>query len=437
MRRMGLSERLLAYLHGRGIFVCAHMISVHGPLTERDLAHGLRALQMRHPLLRVHLPRKGADFVEAGTAPIELRPLTREDPDHWQRVFEEQLATPLPYGDRPLLRVTWLRDASGHKHDLVLGSNHVIVDGAAGATIYCDLLTACMRSIDGQVTLDESLDVMPPLDELLPRSSKEPKEKRRFEPARIMTIDRAARVVKRRSRTFFRAFDADQTTQLAARARAHGVTLNGVLCAAALKAARSVEDADRELTLSTNVSLRDILEAPVPAEHLGSYISSVSTHHRVESASEIWSLARETRAAIKRAVDNAEYLPPRRDKFGWFEKFVFGFLAPRWRAGRLQALNVTNVGRIPFSTRFGPLTAKAFYVGSSQHVLGSSMQVAVQTLGGAIFATFVYADPVLSPVRAAGFVEAFDGELRRVLDETTQAGESREPVAFSESPVLR
>ncbi len=423
MRSMGLSERLLSYLHGRGIFVCGHVIRLQGPLTERDLSHGLRALQMRHPLLRVHLPDKGADFVEAGTAPIELRALRREDTDHWQRIYEEQLATPLPYGDRPLLRVTWLRDASGHEHDLVLGSNHVIIDGASGAAIYHDLLSACMRSIDGQTTLDASLQVLPPVDDLLPPSSQDPQEKRPFKPGSIMTIDRPVRVGKRRSRVFFRAFDADETAFLVGQARAHGTTLNSVLCAAALKAARSVESADCELTLSTNVSLRDMLAAPVPTEHLGSYISSVTTHHRVESESDIWSLARESRAAIKRAIDGAEYLPPRRDRFGWFEKLMLGILAPRWRAGRLQALNVSNVGRIPFPTRFGPLTATAFYAGSSQHVLGSSMQLAVQTLGGAAFATFVYADPVLSPQRAAGFVEAFDGALRRILD-TARAGES-------------
>jgi hypothetical protein len=416
---MGTSERLLAYLHRRGIFVVAHAIRVQGPLTERDVTNGLRALQERHPLLRVHLPDARADFVEAGTAPIELRPLVRDNPDHWQRMFEEQLARPLPYGERPLLRVTWLRDVSGQEHDLILGSNHVIVDGGGGAAIYRDLLTACMRSLDGQRLLDERLEMLPPLDELLPRSAGQRKEKRGFEVARIMTIDRAAPVAKRRSRALFRVLDADRTAHLAARARDQGATLTGVICAAALKAARSVESEDREFTLSTNVNLRDLLEPPVSAEHLGSYISSVSTHHRVESATEFWALARETRAAIKAAVDNVDYLPPRRDKFGWFEKLILGFVAPRLRGGRIQALNVTNMGRIHFPTEFGPLTAKAFYAASAQHVLGSSMQVAVHTLGGALFTAFVYADPILLPGRAADFVEAFDAQLRWVLDQTS------------------
>lgn len=435
MRSMGLSERLLAFLHGRGIFVVVHAIRVHGPLTERDLSFSLKALQARHPLLRVHLPREGADFVEAGTAPIELRALLRENPDHWQRLYEEQLATPLPYGDRPLLQVTWLRDASGLEHDLVLKSNHVLVDGAAGGTIYNDLLSGCMRSIQGATAIDASLAEMPPLDDILPPPSTGPAEKRPAEVSKIMKIDRRAGVKKRRSRVLFHVFDAQRTARLAEIARAHGVTINGVLCAAALAAARRVENADGELTLSTNVSLRETFATRIPLQHLGSYISSVSTHHRFDSRSDLWSLARETRDAIKRAIDNAEYLPAYRRKFGRFEKFVLGFAGPRWRSGRLQALNVTNVGRIPFPAQYGPLTVTAFYAGSSQHVLGSSMQAAVQTLGGTLFTTFVYADPILSPERARNFVDEFDGALRQALADPALAGENPRPLGLRQSSV--
>jgi hypothetical protein len=411
VRRMGTSERVLDYIYRLGIFVVAQVVRLNGPLTERDLVNALAALQNRHPLLRVHLPNARSDFVESGTEPIELRPVLRESADHWQRAYAEQIHAPQPYGRRPLVRVTWLRDAAGQEHELITSGSHIVLDGAAGTAYYRDLLSACARSIEGASAFGETLETVPALDELLPRWARERKKVQRFDPARIMSIDRAARPAKRCSRVQFRAVDADRTAQLVERARAHGVTLTSVLNAAALKAARSVEADDCELTVSTNVSLRHILEPPVAADHLGSYVSAVSTHHRVEQASDFWALARENADAVTRAVDAGEHLDAYRAKFGRLEKFVLRFFAPRFRAGRIQALNVTNMGRVPYPTQFGPLRATGFYIGSSQHILGSSMQVGAQTLGGTLCVTFVYSPPILAPARAAAFIDAFEREL--------------------------
>lgn len=424
---MGTSERVLDYIYRLGIFVVAQVIRLNGPLTERDLVNGLAALQHRHPLLRMHLPTAGSDFIEAGTEAIEIRPVLRENAEHWQRAYEEQIAAPQPYGRRPLVRVTWLRDATGQEHDLITSGSHVVLDGAAGTVYYRDLLSACARSIEGGSAFGETLEVVPALDELLPRWASERKKVQRFDPARIMSIDRAAPPAKRSSRVQFRVVDADRTAQLVEQARAHGVTLTSVLSAAALKAARSVEADDCELTVSTNVSLRHLLEPPVSADHLGSYVSSVSTHHRVEQASDFWALARENADAVKRAVDAGEYLDAYRAKFGWLEKFVLRFFAPRFRAGRIQALNVTNMGRVPYPTQFGPLRATGFYIGSSQHILGSSMQVGAQTLDGTLCATFVYSPPILAPARAAAFIDAFECELEGAIGDTIQARQDAKP----------
>jgi hypothetical protein len=43
------------------------------------------------------------------------------------------------------------------------------------------------------------------------------------------------------------------------------------------------------------------------------------------------------------------------------------------------------------------------------------MQVAVQTLGGAMCFAFVYADPILRPAHGEEFVEAFEAQLRGAL----------------------
>jgi hypothetical protein len=413
---MGATERLLHDMHTWGTFVLGHAARISGPLTETVVRQALAAVQRRHPLLRVHVPAAGRDYVSDGTGLVPLRVVERDAEDRWRRVFEEELNAPIPYGAHPLIRAVLVTDGVSPDHELVLISSHAIIDGAAGVSLLRDLLNACVAAHEGRADRDETLETVAPLEALIPAWMAEKRVRPRFRVSGILPIDRGVAPAKRRSRVLFRVVDAEQTARLSAKSRQEGCTVNAALCAAGLRACREVGREDRALGLSTNVSLRERLVPPVGIDHLGTYISSVHTHHRVASGSDFWSLAREVKDAIARAIERVEYLE-NVDTIRWgaVARWVARHLLPRIRFGRLHALNLTNVGRIPYAAEFGPFRVEAYFAASSQHRVGSSMQVAVQTLGGAMCFAFVHADPILLPARGEQFVEAFEAQLRGAL----------------------
>jgi hypothetical protein len=414
---MAPTERLLHDMHTSGTFVVGHAARISGPVTETTVRRALAVVQHRHPLLRVHVPEGGRDFVSDGTGPVPLRVVARDSEDHWQRVFEDELNAPIPYGAHPLIRAVLLTGGPSPDHELVLISSHAVIDGAGGVTLLRDIMNACVEAHEGRTSPGESLELIPPLEACLPAWMYEKRVRPRFKVAGILPIDRRVAPSKRKSRVLLRVVDAAQTARLSAKCREQRCTVNAALCAAGLRACRVVAgDHDQEFGLSTNVSLRERLTPPVAIDHLGTYISSVLTHHRVATRSEFWPLAREVKDAIALAVERVEYLA-NVDAILWgsVARLVARHLLPRMRAGRLHALNVTNVGRIPYSPEFGPFRVESYFAASSQHRVGSSMQIAVQTLGGAMCIAFVFADPILLAARGEQFVEAFEAEVRRAL----------------------
>jgi NRPS condensation-like uncharacterized protein len=414
---MGPTERLLHDMHTCGTFVLGHAARISGPVTESIVRQAFDAVQRRHPLLGVHVSGVGHDFVSDGTGPVPLRVVARDSEDRWQRVFEDELNAPIPYGAHPLIRAVLLTDGRSPDHELVLISSHAIIDGAGGVTLLRDLMNACVAAHEGRRNPDESLEPVPALEALLPAWMYEKRVRPRFKVSGILPIDRRVAPSRRRSRVLFRVVDRQEVARLSAKCREQECTVNAALCAAGLRACCEVGRGDQELGLSTNVSLRERLTPPVAVDHLGTYISSVHTHHRVASRSEFWSLAREIKAAIGLAIERVEYLENVDTiRWGGVARLVARHLLPRMRAGRLHALNLTNVGRIPYEAEFGPFRVAAYFAASSQHRVGSSMQVAVQTLGGAMCIAFVYADPTLLPARGQQFVEAFEAQVRGALE---------------------
>ena len=448
-RRMGPCERFLQGLYAQGIFVTLSGLLISGPLDERILRQALAVIQRRHPLLRVHVPRPGHDFVTEGTEPIPFRVVQRDSPDRWKMAIEEELNRANPCGRHPLIRLVWVTDRQSTEHEILMVMSHAIGDGITTLLLVYDFLNACQAALEGTSNLTESLESLPPMEALIPRWMKEKQTKVPQKAAGILPIDQKASPSKRRTRILFRVIDAQFTKRLAARCREQGGTVHGALCAASLKACRALDTDDRELGLSTNINLRDWLEPPVPFFHVGTYISSVTTHHLATPASDFWALAREVNSAVSQAIERVQYLDVDQLKkwekssrvslwfWGKIMRFATRFVVPRIRAGRLQALNVTNMGRVPYSLQFGPFKVKAAFGTSSQHLMGSSMQVSVGTFGGAMCFAFTYAEPILRPARAGQFIEAFECELRRAIgdetaEESLQALDARSEPAAAE-----
>ncbi len=71
-------------------------------------------------------------------------------------------------------------------------------------------------------------------------------------------------------------------------------------------------------------------------------------------------------------------------------------LFPHRNEGQLYDVNISNSGRFELARDYGPLRLNELYMLSSQHVVGSTLQLAVVSLQRELFVAFSWANPLLS-----------------------------------------
>jgi hypothetical protein len=147
-RAMGMLEHAFDCMHHMGTFVVLQIVRIDGALGEPTLRRALDAVQSKHPLLRVHVTGPGGIFEAEGTERIPLRVVARDSADRWRAEGLEELHRPIAYGAKPLLRVVWVGDE--HGGELLLVSNHAILDGVAAVVVVRDVLDLCARIDAGE-----------------------------------------------------------------------------------------------------------------------------------------------------------------------------------------------------------------------------------------------------------------------------------------------
>jgi hypothetical protein len=416
---MGLAEAIFDHLHRRGAFMIMQAVKLEGRLEEDAMRAALAALQRRHPLLRCHVAQPGA--FEPGAEPIELELLPRRDADHWQEVTEHQVHRPLPLGPLPQVRVTWLRDTDGARSELVIASNHALLDGASAATLLRELLAHA-----GALTLGDAPPALPPQPPQPPIEQvlrPPPVQWPSWQPPACLRPEAAASPGARRSRLRYGELDADTTGALAVRARERGTSVHGAICAAMLLAIRQTESA-RRLTLSTNVSLRPETSPRIGDEHMGSYVSALITNHQIGAATAFWPLACEVKAELARRHAAGEHILRWRGRLGRLGRSALA-LAPHIANGRWQALNVTNPGKLDLPTTYGSVKLLAYYGFAGQALVGADVQLCVMTLAGTLGYSLQYVEPLMSSATAARVELRFRDALTRAArgDADLTAGE--------------
>ena len=411
-RAMGMLEHGFDCMHHIGAFVIVQIACLDGALGEATLRRALDALQLMHPLLRVHVRGPGGIFEARGTEPIPLRVVERDGPEGWRSEALAQLHQPIPYGRHPLLRAVWIRGADNG--ELILVSNHAVLDGAAGVVLVRDLLDLCAR-VDGGEALPPAAAAavsVPPIDQCLPEQAHGPKPKFMLPP--LLPVDTPARAAERRSHVEYFSVARETMRGVQERCREEGTTVNGAICAAALLAVRSALTGDREVSLQSQVGVRGALVPPVSEDTIGCFISGVTTVHKAVETVSFWELAREVRQSVAAAVERGDHLTILEGRFTALHAFAVRHLGPRFLYGRTAALNVTNAGRLDVPLVYGPRRLRELYAGASQHVLGSTIQIAAWTLGGTMFASCTHVEPLLSDAHAQQVVREFELLVARV-----------------------
>lgn len=278
---------------------------VKGELTGTMLKEAVRKVQGRHGLLRarIKVDEQGDPwFTTEGSQEIPVVVVPRQSDGDWIKIHSAQMREPYEFESRPAVRIVLAQSPT--MSEVIILCHHMICDGLSLAYLARDLLDHLGDPEAERKVLPApepiNLDNIP--GEVAPSGlvrffinrikKKWSEELVSFDQADYQALNRA----------YWSAFQheiipveltEDETTALAARCRAQGVTVNSALLAAftgALEAALGPEP-HRKKTVSA-VSLRERLPNP-PGEGLGYYAQGVEVKFTYNQGKAFWDNARD------------------------------------------------------------------------------------------------------------------------------------------------
>lgn len=418
-RPLGSFETAAALSHDVAAFLAVTAVELQGDVSPRAVTEALRALQARHPLLRVRIvhDRGRWSFGAMTGGVIPLRVVEDRAPGAWQALVEEEMNRRLDAAAGPLLRCTYLagRDSSW----IILAFHHAILDGVSGARMLEDLLRLCGSPDHAAPAVDVPLP--PPLDALFParfRGWRRAWLTSSFLARQIADEIRCSRAVPPapavegpgRSRFLPVIVPREVAAALTRRAREQRIGLNAVLLAALLLSAWRWVHGGRPAPLRgfSFADLRRYLDPPVPLDAPGCYISPMGVMLPPPIPPEPWTLARQVYVAIDRAAR-------RGDKFA-----AAALLGPMMRiATRLgrRSRATAAVSYLPaprLDGVHGGVEVRRLVAGVSNgpNPVAADFSVVAVLFGGELTCGLSYCDRDVDPGTARGAAGEFEHLLR-------------------------
>jgi hypothetical protein len=403
VRPLGSLESFLANTHDRvgGSALCVSVVELEGRADPAAARAALRALVMRHPLLRARLERRDGAwwFVSDEAGPdAERLPLTfRTCPDvgEWQRVFDAEIDRSMPSAG-PLWWATVLVD--DRRTAFVLTRHHVIADGRSIDAIIRQFIDAHNAIVEGRTVDDRPFPVREPVERLLAAT----REAATAAPPPPSPITKAARwrfeqqapLAERRTRLIWRVLDPPATEQFVRRCRAEGATVGSALIAIAVATAKVLPTHDDALSCLVPADVRG--RVGVTGEECGVYFWDVPLTFAMTSDDQ-WERARGARAQFRKRMPAA--LARAREFTGQAgrhstEAFDRGFV-------------VTSLGRLDPGPADTPLRLTAFHRAGSQRSGAFAISMAMTTVGDRMCLSFTSPAPLLSDASASAFTDTF------------------------------
>ena len=414
---MGASERLFHALHRFTPTNTARVIAIEGQLPVTRVREALAALQARHPILTACIASSGRPTLVPGRGPaIALHVIRRRDDEHFERVLEQLLNTPIAHAPGPLLEVHYLRAPDQGRAELLLVCDHIICDGVSLNALAAELLSLCAGAPDAPPRR-----ALGPLDALLPRFSV-----RTQLAGFAVTLVRSLRMLllrnvyeRRRAgkttRFVSKRMSRRATERLVARARAEHTTVTGALMAATLQALTELRVTSPRLALSLPVNLRPYLsEHAIESADLGNFTNVA--YLEAPRAGALWPRARSLKQALMHATK------PERLLAALVLTYRTGRLFVRASRPPLSHVLISNSGVVPFvscSPSFRPVD---FFSATSAAMLSADFGFFCNTLDGQLRINLVFLEEVVAPEVGLRMVERVAALLAALGDADAQEG---------------
>lgn len=412
-RPLGATENLYWRFDAQSPINFGVVVRFKGELEIPQLRDALRALQYRHPLLRVKIvcDKKGYPWFRSGVGEIDLRIMALADPAQSWRVLESEVNTPLDTAHGPLMRCVLLRHAADDA-SLVMAFHHSVSDGKSAIYLTRDILQSITQQQQGLSARLPSLapvgyygDRVPRLDPWagtqsirtawqtlkavtqfmegvgFPMGLQRYRDPEQVEPVAGVMIE--PRVV-----------EPEIMQALARKAKAENTTLQCVLNAAlSLTVAEDSPTGFLQRTACSQViDMRDRLEPPV-GEECGLFASGATSLHSLKADTSFWPLTRKIHEQLQHSiVTPLPFFHPAMHRH--FIRLGHGLGMNNFRAfsefvGRLhpEGLAVSNLGRVSISVEGSPLSVTGFGFGTNTTVL-NYLSTSAATLNGRMIWSF-------------------------------------------------
>jgi hypothetical protein len=411
-RRLGDSEKMFWLLDQAATINFFIVGRVEGELNPQAVRDALEGLMQMHPLLSTSLELRpdGPWLVTNDQLRPALTVMERENDEHWHGEIEKDMNAPFDCYTGPLWRVKLLH--SPEVSELLFTFYHPISDGDSGVYALRDFLTlAANWKPNTPLVIDHTYPVRPPVEELLPVAARGwPRFSKTIalmlKQAACNFLDRPQKLSftatprsQRTTKIIPRRLPAETVNRLVAKCREQKTSVHGGLGAAILLAIanRMEVKGPLNLSLSSIVNLRKDLNPPL-GDEIGLLASGVSTVHRLRPTPEFWSLAREVKRDVNKAVAATEapitltlvrYLTPKNvlpDAFAERLTKIFPYAAV-----------LTNLGRLEIPEQYGALKLTQLHGAVSSKILaGQEFNLSSATFAGQMHLNFFYAAPNLA-----------------------------------------
>jgi hypothetical protein len=381
VRTLGAREHIFWLMDQKHPVHLTVTAEVKGFTTLQGWRDALDAVQRRHPILSTSIDRNEEGqpaLYRADAAPIPLRVVDGRVQGRWELELDREMAVRFTPEQAPLIRSVLIHKPQSAV--LILIAHHAIADGMSLVFLIRDLLQVLSG---GQI---EALSFSSTAEELLsnlPKGVVQTEASQagapQSEPAPYLEGKGLA------PRATARKLDEHLTAALKERARREGTTVQGALCAALVLAGRKTSSTwrKRSVRVMSPVNVRAHLGA---GEACGVYLGGAGkvTFQPGDSRA-FWELAR----FAKKEISPSQTFQSLSASLHGLEAIMTKHMDVETAANIAATafardLMVSNLGEMPYESKFGRLRLEAVWGPTALQGLDGEQNVGVATTNGAI-----------------------------------------------------
>ncbi|WP_202218508.1 hypothetical protein [Okeania sp. KiyG1] len=342
-----------------------------------------------------------------------------QHPRKWQETVLEELNTKIESSE-VLLRAVLVQGREQSENSasyLIVTINHAITDGRSIIQLYSEILTCCSKIASGEpVAPVPSLPALPPIDELLPPSTKGFRGninklsfvlrllfKAMWYRPKSLSFEKTVPLELRRTGNVYRQLDTQVTQQLITRCFQERTTVQCALCAAMIFAtARKIRAEQKTCVCCMNaVDLRRRLKAMIGNEHMAALACSIASYHTLGTNTSFWELAREVTQEVEVALRRGDIF----NIVLMYRKMIDLTLTRPDLAP--YTVGMSYVGRVNIPRVYGQFKLSEISTTAGQATFGGFLLGIVTTFEEKMFFNFSFSQPAISQKTAETLVDSF------------------------------